>query len=139
MKKFGIWLLTIGVLSVMMSSCTIRQKAVPITPVNAQINIDYDDLEYLGDITGSSSQSYVLGIIPYGGRKYHRGTLSLLGLGVGIPGNRGYNNALYDALMQKPNADFVLPVSFETITHQQFLGRRVELSIRCKAYRIKTK
>lgn len=139
MKKYGIWLLTIGVLSVMMSSCTIRQKAVPTTPINAQINIDYDDLEYIGDITGEATQSYVLGIIPYGGRKYHVGLVLPQGLPIGIPGNRGYNNALYDALMQKPDADLVLPVSYESITHQQFLGRRVELSIRCKAYKIKTK
>lgn len=139
MKKFGIWLLTIGVLSVAMNSCTIRSKSVPNTPVNAQINIDYDDLEYMGDVTGSASQGYVLGIIPYGGRKYHVGTIYNQTLGFALPGNRGYNNALYDALMQKPDADLVLPVSFESIIQQQFLGRRVELTVRCKAYKIKNK
>ena len=119
--------------------CTIRQKAVPVAPINAQVNFTMDDLEYIGDVTGEATQSYLLGFIPYGGRKYHAGILVNQSLGLGLPGLRGYNNAMYDALMQKPDVDFVLPVSYETITEQQFLGRRQMLTIRCKAYRIKNK
>ncbi|MFN0032020.1 MAG: hypothetical protein ACKVOR_07670 [Flavobacteriales bacterium] len=131
----------LGVLAacLLLSSCTFHRKAVPVTQVNAQILFDTDDLEYLGDVTGESTQSYIL-FIPYGQRKYHAGALISQGaFGLSLPGNRGYNNALYDALQQKPDADFVMPVSFETTNHQQFLGRREILKVRFKAYKIKTK
>ena len=123
-----------------LNSCTVRQRAVPLTPINAQVNFTMDDLEYIGDIVGTSEQSYALGVIAYGGRKYHSGVLLPQGgLGVILPNNRGVNNALYDALQQRPDADMVLPVSFERETEQQFLGRRVNFTVRCKAYKIKNK
>ncbi len=140
MKQYKYILVLLSAIVISMSSCTIRQRVVPLTPINAQVNFDMDDLEYIGDLVGSSEQSYFLGIIPYGGRKYHAGVLTTQGgLGIALPNNRGYNNALYDALMQRPDADLVLPVSYERVTDQQFLGRRVNLTVRCKAYKIKSK
>ena len=56
-----------------------------------------------------------------------------------LPQSRGLNNAMYDALSQMPDADFVLPISYDTQVDQQFLGRREHLTIRCKAYKIKNK
>ncbi|MFK7755647.1 MAG: hypothetical protein AB8B53_01815 [Flavobacteriales bacterium] len=140
MKKYAYILVLLSAVVMSFNSCTIRQKAVPLTPINAQVNIDFDDLEYMGDIVGTSEQSYALGVIAYGGRKYHAGTLLPQGgLGIVLPNNRGVNNALYDALQQMPDADMVLPVSFERVTDQQFLGRRVKFTVRCKAYKIKNK
>ena len=140
MKKHAYILVLIGAVMMSLNSCTVRQRAVPLTPINAQVNLDMDDLEYIGDILGKSDQSYALGFIAYGSRKYHSGVLLPQGgLGISLPNNRGVNNALYDALQQKPDADMVLPVAFETITEQQFLGRRVNFTVRCKAYKIKNK
>lgn len=139
MKKSYLYILMVGVFMASLSACTLKQKAVPLTPINAQINFSMDDLEYLGDATGTSTQSYVLGMA-YGGRKYHSGVLlSQSTLGNILPNNRGYSNAVYDALMQKPDADFVLPVSFESVVEQQFLGNRETLTVRCKAYKLKNK
>ena len=137
MKRLTKYAASLSLFALILSGCTIRQKAVPIAPLNAQVNFTMDDLEYIGEVTGTATQSYVLGFIPYGGRKYHVGAMVPQGFGVAIPNNRGYNNAMYDALMQKPNADFVLPVSFEIVRDQQFLGNRQELTLRCKAFRIK--
>lgn len=141
MKKHAYILVLIGAVIMSLSSCTVRQKAVPLTPLTAQVNLDMDDLEYIGDIMGTSEQSYALGFIAYGGRKYHSGLLLNQGAGLGtlLPNNRGVNNALYDALQQKPDADMLLPVSYDRVTEQQFLGRRVNFSVRCKAYKIKNK
>ncbi|NNE55143.1 MAG: hypothetical protein HKN32_03915 [Flavobacteriales bacterium] len=139
MKRLLHYTVVVGVLATVLSSCTIRQKAVPMAPLNAQVNFTMDDLEYIGDVTGSATQSYVLGFIPYGGRKYHVGAMIPQGFPIIIPNNRGYNNAMYDALMQKPDADFVLPVSFEIERQQQFLGNRQMLTLRCKAFKIKGK
>ena len=44
---------------------------------------------------------------------------------------------MYDALQQKPDADMVLPVAFETVTEQQFLGRRVNFTVKNKHIRLK--
>ncbi|MBL0314417.1 MAG: hypothetical protein IPP69_01100 [Flavobacteriales bacterium] len=138
MKKIKYLLLVACALVILVPSCTMYHKAVPLTPINAQVNFDMDDLEYLGDVTGQSEQSYFL-MLPYGGRKYYSASLMPQGLGLALPNNRGYNNALYDALQQKPDADLVLPVSFDVITYQQFMGHRDVLKVRFKAYKIKSK
>ena len=138
MKKYFLYLTLIGVVVMSFSSCTIQQKVTPVAPLNAQVNFDMNDLEYIGEVSGTNEQSYVLGFIPYGGRKYHIGQAIPQGLGIALPGNRGYNNALYDALSQRPDADFVLPVSYEVTRHQQFLGNRQVLTVRCKAFKLKS-
>jgi hypothetical protein len=140
MKNNRILVILAGLMVMLASSCTMYQKAVPITPIYAQIIIDMDDLEYIGDVTGTAEQSYILRVIPVGGRKYRQGILLPQGgLGIQLPQSRGSANAIYDALQQKPDADVVLPVSFETTTYYQFLGRREVLTVRFKAYRIKSK
>lgn len=141
MKRILTYTLFVGVMAVLFSSCTMREKAVPLAPMNVQVEFDMDDLEYIGDVTGVTTQSYVFGIIPYGGRQYHRGTLLSQGMlgGVQLPRTRGFNNALYDALQEQPDADFLLPISIEQTTEQQFLGRVVTLKIKAKAFRIKSK
>jgi len=138
MKRFLKYSLLVGVAATVLSSCTMREKAVPLTPINAQIIFEMADLEFIGDVTGTTTQSYVFGI-PYGGRLNHRGTaLSQGGIGVAFPSNRGYNNALYDALMSQPDADFILPVSYERTIERQFLGRKETLTLRAKAFKIKS-
>lgn len=137
MKKSYLLVLLAGMLMTI-SSCRTTQKAVAVAPINVQVNFSMDDLEYIGDVTGTSAQSYVMGIA-LGGRKYHSGVLLSQSFGVSLPQSRGYNNALYDALNQMPNADFVLPVSYDVTVDQMFMGRKENISLRCKAYRIKNK
>ena len=120
------------------SSCRISQKAMVQTPINAQINFDMDDLEFIGTVSGTSTQSYALGMA-IGGRKYHSASFIGQGFAIQLPPSRGYQNALYDALSQLPDADFVLPVSYNTEVDQQFLGRKEYVTLRCKAYKIKDK
>lgn len=139
MKNFRI-LMLLALIVMVATSCTVRQKATPVSPILTQVNFNMEDLEYVGDVVGKTTQSYFL-VIPYGGRRYTRGILSSTGLGGGQPGilaSRGWNNALYDALMSKPDADFVLPVSYETTVDRMFLGRQETLTVRAKAYRIRT-
>lgn len=144
MKRSVLYIvLLVGVLS--MPSCTMYRKAVPVAPVNIQVLVQMQDLEYLGETTVTNTQSYVLGI-PYGGRRYHAGVAvsqnQLLNLPINLPVNalsRGFNNAMYDALKQFPDADFIMPISYESKVDQMFLGRQETLSIKVKAYRIKKK
>lgn len=140
MKKHILNLTIIGAAVLFISSCTMHRKSIPVAPVNVQVLFQMQDLEYIGDVTGTATQSYVLGM-PYGGRRYTTGVAAPQ-TGVALPintANRGYNNALYDALSSKPDADFLLPISFETKTDQMFLGRQVTITLRAKAFKIKSK
>jgi len=120
------------------SSCTQTKRISPMTPVNVQINFDMDDLEYLGTVTGSASQHYALGIA-FGGRKYYEGVVYMPGQ-FAIGGfDRATKNALYDALLSKPDADFILPVSMERKDQKVFLGKMRQITIRGKAFKIKSK
>ena len=134
--------LIIGLLaSTMMFSCVVTQKGTPTASVNLQINVDYSELEYVGEAIGESDQSYLLGAIPVGGRRNTSGAVlsQVPGvLGVALPNNRGISNALYDALQQHPDADFILPVSYESERQVMFLGNKTHYKVRAKVFRLKT-
>ncbi|MBL7896207.1 MAG: hypothetical protein JNK50_13005 [Bacteroidia bacterium] len=120
-----------------LSSCTMQNKTIAGAQLDARVNFDRSDLEYVGEVTGSATQYYVLGI-PYGGRRFH--TANIGGTLLTTQSfDRAYNNALYDALKQKNDADFVLPLSSESTTNRAFLGKKVTLNVRAKAFKIKTK
>jgi len=136
MKKIFLLFSTFVAILLFASSCTMHNRTTMGAPLEARVNFTSADLEYIGEVTGTSTQYYVLGI-PYGGRRYY--TASTGGLALPVSTDRGYNNALYDALGQKADADFVLPISSESTVNYSFLGRKVTLTIRAKAFKIKTK
>ena len=138
MKKIKISYLLAGFILITASSCTTYNKMVTSTPINTQVNLTLSDLDYVGEVTGTATQSYVLGL-PYGGRRYYVGSVGQGALGGIVPTDRAVANATYDALMQKPDADFVMPFSAETKTQRQFLGSRKTITIRAKAFKIKVK
>lgn len=136
MKKIFLLFSTFVAILLFASSCTMHNRTTMGAPMEARVNFSSADLEYVGEVTGTSTQYYVVGI-PYGGRRYT--TASTGGFSVGVSVNRGYNNALYDALGQKPDADFVLPISSESTINRSFLGRKETITIRAKAFKIKAK
>ncbi|MBL4656566.1 MAG: hypothetical protein JKX73_01090 [Flavobacteriales bacterium] len=117
----------------LVSSCQMTKISRPGAPLNVQVNFGMDDLDYIGEVTGTAEQHYLFGL-PYGGRKYYVGVVD-----GGFPLDRAMNNALYDALLSKPDADFILPRSVETKTSSVFLGKTKKITIRGKAFKIKTK
>ncbi len=117
----------------LVSSCTVTQRSTPGARLNVQVNFDMEDLDYIGEVSGTAEQNYLFGL-PYGGRKYYTGVI-----GNGLALDRAMNNALYDALLSKPDADFILPVSVESKTSRAFLGRTKKVTIRGKAFKIKSK
>lgn len=146
MRKLKYLYLFAGML-LLATSCTTYTKVMNTAPVAVRMNLTMADMDYVGDVTGTATQSYFLGI-PYGGRRYYYtglkadGQLEGLTLPIGLPtifGNRGYNNALYDALMQKPDADFLIPVSYDVKVNQEFLGSLRTFTVRAKAFKIHAK
>ena len=138
MKKINILLILF--VTVVFTSCTITKKGIPTANMNVQVNLDMNNLEYMGEATGTSTQAYLLGVIPLNGRKNTIGvaTLQVAPL-VSIPQKRGVNNAMYDALKSVADADFILPVSFESTKQQMFLGCKITITVKAKAFKIKTK
>jgi hypothetical protein len=130
-------------ISMVFSSCVVRKNATPVSSINTQINLNYDDLEYIGEVTGTATQNYLLGIIPLGGRRNHQGVFAGAVISTGpnlSPLNRrGVMNALYDALGSKPDADYIIPVSYKVETHVMAFGRREIITIRAKAVKIRPK
>ena len=106
--------------------------------VNIQINIDMDDMEYVGEVTGSAEQHYFLGMA-YGGRKYYSGEVYMPGEFYIAGLDRAMKNAMYDALLSKPDADIIMPFSYETKVQRLFLGSLKKITIRGKAFKLKTK
>ena len=122
------------------SSCTITKKTLPTASLNVQVNLDMNDLEFIGTVSGTAEQYYVLGMA-YGGRKNYAGVINTSGAGLATLGefDRAVNNALYDALLSKPDADFILPLAIESKEQKVFLGKTKKITVRGKAFKIKTK
>lgn len=130
--------LLLAVISLALASCTTINKGTPVVPMNLQINISMDDLEYIGEATGTSVQNYVLGM-PIGGRKNKTAVSKISSINISSIWNRGFNNAMYNALQSKPDADFIIPISYEETKDQMFLGSKRTLIVKTKAFKIKTK
>lgn len=142
MRKLKYLYLFAGML-LLATSCTTYQKSMNTAPVNVQMNITMADMDYVGEVTGTATQSFVLGI-PYGGRKYYYPLAGFAGQGpvetnYSLTHNRGIDNAMWDALQQHPDADFLLPISVEVKKNQEFLGSKRTYTVRAKAFKIKAK
>ncbi len=120
------------------TSCRVNYKAVPVATLDARVNFTTNDLEYIGEVKGTATQSYLLGFIPVGGRRYYYANV---GLNPGITNfrfrGRAFNNAYYDALQSKPDADFVMPLGFTEQVDRMFLGRKVTINVKAKAFKLK--
>jgi hypothetical protein len=140
MMKLITNILLLSGLLLFIGSCQSHKINMPGSPINTQVNLTMENLEYIGEIKGTATQSYLLNIIPIGGRRLHTANVAIGSTGllnVNIK-RRGFNNALYDALMTRPDADFVLPLSYTTTVDRMFLGRRETVRIRAKAFKIIT-
>ncbi len=121
---------------VLAASCTTRRSAITTAPVNMQLNVTTSDMEYVGEVNGTASQNFVLGL-PIGGRRYYAATVGFAGQV--LPNtDRGLRNALYDALQKKPDADFVIPFAVDEEVNRMFLGSKRTYKVRAKAFKLKS-
>jgi hypothetical protein len=137
MKKLKL-IISLVVALIVLGSCTIYKTSIPQSSVQTQVNVSLNDMEYLKDVSGTAVQSYVVGL-PYGGEKYKMATVSNVAgslAGVNLR-NRGYNNALYNALKKVPDADFIMPVSLEVKSDRMFMGHQDSIIVRVKAFKLK--
>jgi len=118
-------------------SCTVYKSGTALN--KPFIDLRYNNMEYVKDIKGSTVQTYFL-FFPVGGKRYKRGypTTDVISL-VELSNKRGTRGALYDALLQAPDADFVMPVQQTVKIERMFLGKREYVDLRLKAFRIQNK
>ncbi|MBK8847238.1 MAG: hypothetical protein IPO27_12120 [Bacteroidetes bacterium] len=129
----------LGILTMaFITSCTINRSARLSAPVNVQVIVNYDNLDYVGEVTGTASQNFVLGL-PIGGKRWRYVNTAVAGSTGFLPNNRGVNNALYDALSQKPDADFVIPFNVDEKRNLMFLGSKRTYTVKAKAFKLKAK
>ena len=133
-KSNGVPLL-LAILMIGLSSCTAYRSSVTTAPVNMQLNVTTQDLDFVGEVSGTASQNYVLGI-PVGGRRFYGTSVGVSGYP--FPTGRGIQNALYDALQKKPDADFLIPFSVDETINQMFLGSKRTYKVRAKAFKLKS-
>lgn len=139
MKRIIKSILIISILGLAFS-CTIQKTTIPQAGINAQLNLELEDLEYIKDATGTSVQSYIAGL-PIGGKKNKQVAVSnaagsLLNVNLN---SRGLNAAMFEALESVPDADFVLPISLEVVSDRMLLGREDSLIVKVKAFKLKVK
>lgn len=137
MKNMKSLLIAICCIVFGIQSCTVYQSGTALN--KPFIDLRYNNMEYVKDIEGSTVQTYFL-IFPIGGKRYKRGypATNVINL-TEFNNKRGMRGALYDALQQAPDADFVIPVQQTVKIERMFLGKREYLNVRLKAFRIQTK
>ena len=124
---------------VLLTSCFMQKSVAPSASLNVQLNLSYNDMEYIADTIIKVKQSYVLGL-PYGGKRYKIGQLVLQdNFPNYIKKSRPFNRAIFEALNAYPDADFVLPVNYRVDKYMMFLGREEELTLKLKLLKIPSK
>jgi hypothetical protein len=102
--------------------------------------MEWEDMEYVKDVQDTTVQSYLLGFIPVGGPRLRRGSLDGNVMNItNFSRKRGMRNAIYNIIQKTPDADFVIPTYQFTRIDRMFLGKKEYLTLRVKAFRIKSK
>jgi len=124
--------------SLILFSCSVHS-----TGLSAQrpfINIEWEDMEYVRDVQDTTVQSYLLGFIPVGGTRFRKGSVDGNVINISaFSRKRGMRNAIYNIIQKAPDADFVIPTYQFTKVDRMFLGRKEYITLRVKAFRIKSK
>jgi hypothetical protein len=127
----------------LLATLTIVSCSVHSTGISAQrpfINMEWEDMEYVRDVQDTTVQSYLLGVIPIGGTRFRKGSIDGNVINISaFSRKRGMRNAIYNVIQKAPDADFFIPTYQFTKIDRMFLGRKEYVTLRVKAFRIKSK
>lgn len=119
-------------------SCSIHKTG--ITAQKPFIDMKWEDMEYIKDVQDTTVQSYLLGFIPIGGTRFRKGSVDANVINISaFSRRRGMRNAIYNIIQKAPDADFVIPTYQFTRIDRMFLGKKEYITLRVKAFRIKSK
>jgi hypothetical protein len=144
-------------ISVLLSSCAsqngIGSKTIHSTrvgtfmPNDIRLNMTMDDFQYLGTQEVSVSYKQYLGVFTVfneiNSQEVARRTINIVDLSgnanLPIKYDSKLLRALYVALVNIPDADFVVPTGIITERDQMFLGSTITKKMKVKMYKIKEK
>jgi len=141
-------LLSVAVISLILSSCSVYTnsniKTGTTMPDNVRLNMTLDDYELLGKTEIEAEYHRYLGFISYlntiNGQPVTNNFnyVDLKGRRhIQIDGNRQLSKALYKAYKEFPEADFLMPTMSTMEVQQMFLGRKIKVTAKVKAYKIR--
>lgn len=127
-----------------LASCGVITKDKSFSADRISLELNMDDLAFLGETEISVEYNTVLGVFTklekINGKNYDPGMpkkkLSLPVQGL-IPNGVGIDMAAYKLKEQFPKADYYQVVSESTVKDRMFLGSVTQKTLRVKAYRFK--
>lgn len=144
-------MLSLLVITLMVSSCGIgmhtnkTMRTGTLMPNSVRLDVTLDDFELLGEMEVSVQYHQYLGFFkvvnemngqPYDRR--HTNRISMVGYGnIPISANKYVKEAMYQAHIKMPDADFLVPVNMISEVNQMLGGRKVKTVVKVKAYKIK--
>ena len=129
------------------SSTVHSTRAGTFMPNDIQLHLTMDDFQYLGTQEVSASFKKYLGFITIfneiNSQEVAKRTVNIVNLfgnsNLPVKMDGTMMRALHVALVNVPDADFVVPVSIVTEKQQMFLGSVVTKKLKVKMYKVKEK
>ena len=142
-QKYSLLLI---VLMTVLSSCRgiLVKKQIQGSPLKARVDLRlfWQDFEYVGDIDETISYTQYL----WGTRVYHepvynnrtRTTFLTFNGSSFLPiKSKPLSRALYEAQDEFPDLEFIIPYQINREKQRMFLGNKVTLNVKAKAYKLK--
>ncbi|MCB9335588.1 MAG: hypothetical protein H6586_05525 [Flavobacteriales bacterium] len=138
----------VAVISLLFSSCAVYTarniKTGTTMPDIVRLNLTLDDYEFVGVTEIEAEYHRYLGLITYvntiNGKPVSNNDNYVFLRGrkhIQVAGSRQLTKALYKAYKEFPDADFLMPTMSTAQVQQMFLGRKVKVSAKVKAYKIR--
>lgn len=132
---------------VILTSCgrgVFINKTIQGMPLNAKVDLRlfWQDFEYIGEIDGTISYTqYVWGTRTYHEPVFNNRTrttfLTFNGSSFMPIKNAPLSRALYDAQEQYPDLEFIIPYQVNEEIQRMFLGKKITMNVKAKAYKLK--
>ena len=140
--------LFLSVITLFLSSCAVYTsrniKTGTTMPNDVRLNMTLDDYEFLGETQVEAEYHKYLGFITYvntiNGEPVSNNDNYVYLSGkrhIRVAGSKQITKALYKAYKEFPNADFIMPTMSTKEVQQLFLGKKIKVTAKIKAYKIR--
>lgn len=140
--------LSVAVVTLLLSSCAVNttrnMRQGSLMPDVVRLDLTLDDFEMIGETEVDVEYHRYLGLITYINKvngqnvSNNQNFVNLQGQrNVRLDGRRQLRRAMYKAYKEFPNADFLIPTMSTEEVQQLFLGRKIKVTAKVKAYKIR--
>ena len=143
-QKYSIALIALMLIVASCGRGVLVKKSIQGRPLDANVDIRlfWSDFEYIGDLDGTISYTqYAWGTRVYHEPRFNNRTritfLTFNGRNFLPIGSKPLSRALYDAQEKYPDMEFIIPYQINRDIQRMFLGRKITLNVKAKAYKLK--